>query len=86
MRPRLSTATSKPARRALRPHRAKRPSAPSGDAAPARLEPRVALQRRIRDAGGPEDHALYTCGCGCQFEADVSTGVACPHCGVEQNW
>ncbi len=87
MRPRLSTATLKPARRALRPRAAKRSAPLVPDAPPAReVEPRVAMQRRIREAGGPEDHALYTCACGYAFEADVSTGVACPHCGVEQSW
>ena len=44
------------------------------------------LQTRIRDAGGPEDHALYTCGCGCAFDAEVSCAVMCPHCGAEQTW
>ena len=41
---------------------------------------------RARAAGGPEDHALYKCGCGCMFEADVSAAVDCPHCGTQQNW
>jgi rubrerythrin len=89
MRPQLSTTTSKPPRRALRRRAAKRPHPPitNAAAAPAQaVEPRVAMQRRIREAGGPEDHALYTCSCGYAFEADVSTGVACPNCGVEQSW
>ena len=89
MRPQLSITTSKPPRRALRRRAAKRPTPLVAEsvAAPAQpLEPRVAMQRRIREAGGPEDHALYTCSCGYAFEADVSTGVACPNCGVEQSW
>ena len=41
---------------------------------------------RVRDAGGPMDTALYTCGCGYLFSAAVSTTVACPHCGTGQAW
>lgn len=41
---------------------------------------------RARAAGGPEDHALYKCECGCAFEADVTAAVGCPHCGTVQNW
>lgn len=29
---------------------------------------------------------MYTCTCGFVFEADVSTSVACPHCGTSQAW
>jgi hypothetical protein len=47
--------------------------------------PDVAVER-VREAGGPVDRAFYTCGCGCLFEAEVSTTVACPHCGVGQAW
>ena len=43
-------------------------------------------ERRMRAAGGPEDRAHYSCPCGYQFEADVSTSVACPHCGTGQAW
>ena len=32
------------------------------------------------------DRALYGCGCGLVFEADVSTSVECPHCGEMQAW
>lgn len=42
--------------------------------------------RRGRAAGGPKDHACYSCSCGFIFEADVSTSVACPHCGDTQAW
>ena len=41
---------------------------------------------RARAAGGPEDHALYKCECGCAFEADVTAAVDCPHCGAVQTW
>ncbi len=42
--------------------------------------------RRVREAGGPKDHACYSCSCGLIFDAAVSTSVACPHCGVTQAW
>ncbi len=41
---------------------------------------------RVREAGGPVDRATYTCQCGCQFRASVSTTVPCPHCGTAQAW
>ncbi len=43
-------------------------------------------EARVREAGGPEDRACYTCTCGMVFEAAVSTSVACPHCGGRQAW
>ncbi|ADB52893.1 hypothetical protein [Conexibacter woesei] len=43
-------------------------------------------RRRERDAGGPEDRALYHCHCGFIFEAPVTTSVGCPHCGTAQAW
>jgi len=43
-------------------------------------------ERRARESGGPEDRAMYTCSCGYIFEAEVSTSVACPHCGTAQAW
>ena len=33
-----------------------------------------------------QDRALYTCSCGYVFSEDVSTSVACPHCGDSQAW
>jgi hypothetical protein len=42
--------------------------------------------QRVREAGGPIDHAHYSCQCGYSFEAEVSTTVACPHCGDTQAW
>jgi hypothetical protein len=41
---------------------------------------------RHRRAGGPEDRALYRCGCGQLFEADVTASVDCPSCGQAQAW
>ena len=36
----------------------------------------------MRESGGPDDRAMYTCSCGYVFEADVTTSVTCPHCGT----
>jgi hypothetical protein len=46
----------------------------------------LADERRMRESGGPDDRAVYTCTCGYVFEADVSTSVTCPHCGSAQAW
>jgi hypothetical protein len=43
-------------------------------------------ERKTRAAGGPEDSALYRCSCGHQFAGNVSTHVACPRCGTDQDW
>jgi len=43
-------------------------------------------ERRLRDSGGPEDVATYTCGCGLVWEAPVTASVTCPHCGAPQAW
>jgi hypothetical protein len=42
--------------------------------------------RSLRRGGLPQDHALYSCSCGCAFDAPVSTSVDCPHCGDRQAW
>jgi hypothetical protein len=46
----------------------------------------VTREQRVRESGGPQDTAFYRCACGCGFEGDVSTHVACPHCGSDQEW
>jgi hypothetical protein len=46
----------------------------------------LAPEARVREAGGPEDHAHYTCCCGMVFSASVSASVRCPACGVDQDW
>jgi hypothetical protein len=51
-----------------------------------RPEPIHPAERRMRDSGGPEDRAVYTCRCGYLFEAPVTASVTCPHCGVGQAW
>ena len=69
----------------------RRPHAPSRDEpapppAPPVTEVDLADERRARESGGPEDRAMYTCSCGYVFQAEVSTTVACPHCGTGQAW
>jgi hypothetical protein len=49
-------------------------------------EPMHPAERRMRSAGGPEDRACYSCGCGFVFVAPVSTTVHCPHCDAGQAW
>jgi hypothetical protein len=43
-------------------------------------------ERRHRECVACEDNALYSCSCGFQFTAPVTTSVACPHCGTAQAW
>ncbi|TMM03990.1 MAG: hypothetical protein E6G05_07100 [Actinobacteria bacterium] len=43
-------------------------------------------RRRAREAGPPQDNALYACRCGLVFQAAVSTSVDCPRCGDAQAW
>ena len=81
MRARLKTITERrgrPASERRRGHIA--PSRPAPAEEPSRPE------QRVREAGGPEDLATYTCVCGFHFESPVSTSVACPHCGEGQAW
>jgi hypothetical protein len=79
MRPNLRHPLSESRERRRRPRHlvASAPSArPSVDTA----------AERVREAGGPLDRAAYSCGCGYQFSAPVSTTVSCPHCGTGQAW
>lgn len=65
-----------------------------GERAPTRLarrseQPATLMRpdyepRRVPPA--PQDRALYSCGCGFVFAQEVSTSVACPHCGDTQAW
>ena len=48
--------------------------------------PELTAEKRVRESGGPEDRAFYTCSCGYAFKAEVSTSVTCPHCGNGQAW
>lgn len=49
-------------------------------------EPMHPAERRMRDAGGPDDRACYACGCGFVFEAPVTATVPCPRCDTVQAW
>lgn len=86
MRVRLNPRTDAPGRRS-RGVTHRRGAAPAAPAAPA-VAPAADLvdERRLREAGGPDDRAQYACTCGYVFHADVSTSVACPHCGAGQAW
>ncbi|WCB93031.1 hypothetical protein DSM104299_01733 [Baekduia alba] len=45
-----------------------------------------AAERRHRECVTSEDTAHYSCSCGFQFQAAVTTSVSCPHCGTDQAW
>jgi len=51
----------------------------------ASARPPVNRQEQFQESA-IHDRALYGCGCGLVFEADVSTTVECPHCGETQAW
>jgi hypothetical protein len=70
------------ARTERRPHVFGRPAAAEPEA-PAAEHPE---ERRHAESVCPQDTALYGCSCGFQFQAPVSTSVACPHCGAGQAW
>ena len=59
---------------------------PHGSAPAAPLADDLVDERRMRESGGPDDRAMYTCSCGYVFEAGVTTSVTCPHCGTGQAW
>jgi hypothetical protein len=52
---------------------------------PAADQQRPGAATRVREPAH-QDTALYSCQCGLVFEAEVSTTVACPHCGHGQPW
>jgi hypothetical protein len=80
VRPLRPTRTASTAER--RPHVIGRPVADKPAPEP---EPHLA-ERRHRECVACEDSALYSCSCGFQFKAPVTTSVACPHCGTAQAW
>jgi hypothetical protein len=71
-----------------RPSSARRAERRVAHAEPRTTRPssRAGEQHRARRDAGPADLALYTCGCGSDFQAGVSTSVACPSCGAGQAW
>jgi rubrerythrin len=66
--------------------RRRQPAERTEPSSPPPEEVDLSDERRARESGGPEDRAMYTCTCGYVFEAEVSTSVACPHCGAAQAW
>jgi hypothetical protein len=70
-----------PATTSTLPRRASTSRVPTGRPAAA-----LHSQARAKRSGGPEDRALYRCGCGYAFTASVTTTVGCPHCGQTQAW
>jgi hypothetical protein len=71
--------------RTAAPRRGPRPVEWAEAPAPVATAPKP-VEARVREAGGPEDSARYTCSCGMVFQASVSASVACPHCGSHQDW
>jgi hypothetical protein len=53
---------------------------------PAPIADEHVAERRHRASVAPEDTAHYSCSCGYQFQASVTTSVCCPHCGTGQAW
>ena len=86
MRTRLRRQTNE--RRAVTTRPRRSPSRGShGRPPPEVIEPAAGQdERRMREAGGPADRALYGCHCGCAFHAPVTASVACPRCGDAQAW
>jgi hypothetical protein len=79
--------TSMSVRQLARPHKTRKGRLLHVVPAPEpRPEPMHPAERRMRDAGGPDDRACYPCACGFVFVAPVSTSVHCPHCDAEQAW
>lgn len=98
MRPRLlhplrERSHERPSRRGHNRRSPARPAESQGSTRPVEPPATNGLARhcdpaveRVRQAGGPLDEAVYTCGCGYLFSAAVSTTVVCPHCGTDQAW
>ncbi|HEY4098892.1 MAG TPA: hypothetical protein VGM33_25430 [Baekduia sp.] len=87
MRVRPLRPTDRSPRAERRPHVFGRPAevAPEPEPAPV-VDHHLLAERRHRASVAPEDSAHYGCSCGYQFQAPVSTSVACPHCGTSQAW
>jgi hypothetical protein len=85
MRVRVKPRTEAQPRRTRETGRHRPPAPVERERAQARADD-LADERRLRQSGGPHDHATYACTCGYVFDAAVSTSVACPHCGTGQAW
>jgi hypothetical protein len=84
MRVRPLRPTDRRSRTERRPHAFGRPADVEAEPEPA-VDEHLA-ERRHRASVAPEDVAHYGCSCGYQFQAPVTTSVACPHCGTSQAW
>jgi hypothetical protein len=69
-----------------RPHVFGRPAEGEADEIQAEVVEEHSAERRHRESVTSEDTAHYSCSCGFQFQAPVTTSVACPHCGSGQAW
>jgi hypothetical protein len=85
MRVRVKPRTDPQPRRTRETGHRRQPAPVERERAQARADD-LADERRLRQSGGPHDHATYACTCGYVFDAAVSTSVACPHCGTGQAW
>jgi hypothetical protein len=70
----------------LRPRIRHQPQTQSLPAGSSTAEPALRPLGTDRRTLPDEDRATYNCGCGYIFSHDVSTSVACPHCGDAQAW
>ena len=86
MRVRPQRPTDRRARAERRPHVVGHPVQPDETPAPPDPDPQLLAERRHRASVRPEDQATYHCSCGFVFQENVSTSVACPHCGTAQAW
>lgn len=73
-------------RRRPRPEHPPQRVRPADPAAPPEAPPERVEETRVRSAGGPDDVAVYTCGCGLMWEAHVTASVRCPRCADTQAW
>jgi hypothetical protein len=82
---RVKRSTEAGSRLRPRPRRVFEPPARPGRraATPAGAERELGTDPRTPPT---EDRATYNCACGFVFSDDVSTSVACPHCGDAQAW
>ena len=91
VRPLRPTDRRTAARTERRPHVFGRPAEAEPELEPEVAPPAPAIEdhadeRRHRESVACEDTAHYACSCGFQFQAPVTTSVACPHCGSGQAW
>lgn len=80
----ISTGIRRAARRRRPAVQTREGTAPSE--APTQGSVAVRQTERARRAGGPQDRAVYSCGCGYLFSATVTASTPCPRCGEDQAW